>query len=110
MFGILVFVTALVVIVATSLLKTVTFSDKTKSAIALGVSIVGGAVAAVIENGGFDNFVGAGLVGTILIVYGLATAIYKLILPKSVDTVLENTLVTPSNTNTHRPGEFDGQA
>lgn len=96
MFGVIVFVTAIIVIVATSLLKSVDFSDKTKSLIAAGVSILGGGVAAVIENGGFDNFTTAGLMGTILIVYGLATAIYKIILPKSIDEKLENTLVTPS--------------
>jgi len=94
--GIIVLATAILVIVAASLIKTVEMSTKTKSFIALGVSIVGGVVAAVIENGGFDNFEASGLMGTILIVYGLATAIYKLVWPDSVDKILEGNLITPS--------------
>ncbi|QLF83325.1 hypothetical protein SEA_NICEHOUSE_81 [Rhodococcus phage NiceHouse] len=95
--GIILLATAAIVIVAASLIKTVEMSNKTKSFIALGVSIVGGLVAAVIENGGFEDFTASGLTGTILIVYGLSTAIYKLVWPDSVDSFLENSLITPSN-------------
>ena len=106
MFGIIVFVTALVVILATSLIKNVTFSTRTKSLIAVIVSVVAGAVAAVIENGGFDNFEAAGLVGTILMVYAVATVIYKIILPESVDAKLEDVFYSGPKDETHVPGQF----
>ena len=106
MYGILIFVTALVVIIVTSLLKSVHFSKQTKSLIAMSVSVVAGGVAAVIQNDGFDGFTDSGIVGTVLIVYGLATAIYQLIIPDSVDSVFENMLVKPKASTKHIPGEF----
>ncbi|AOZ63681.1 hypothetical protein SEA_WEASELS2_92 [Rhodococcus phage Weasels2] len=85
MLAILVFVAAVLVVIATSVLKTVDMSKNQKNAIATVVSVVGGAIAVVVENGGFDNFLSAGLMATILMVYGAAQLVYKFLLPESVE-------------------------
>lgn len=113
MYGIIVFVTAIIVIIATSLLKSVDFNKQTKSLIAVIVSVIAGAVAAVIQNGGFEDFTKTGLIGTILMVYGIATAIYQLVIPESVDSAISKRLVKPKklkdlskSSEVHIPGEF----
>lgn len=88
MLGILVFVTAILVVIATSVLKNVDMSNTQKNIIATVVSVIGGAVTVVIENGGFDNFLSGGLMATVLVVYGAAQLIYKFILPQSVEDFL----------------------
>ena len=112
-FGLMILITAVVVVIATSLLKSVNFSTKTKSLIAVIVSTIAGGVAAFIESGGWEAFNDAGLIGTVLMVYGLATAIYQFILPKEVDEKLENILVHPKTHEVpaqHTPGQFNDAA
>ncbi len=86
--GLIILIAAVLVVVVTSVLKNVTMDNSTKNIIATVTSVVAGAVTVVIENGGVDGFLSAGLMGTILTVYGAATLIYKFILPDSVDDFL----------------------
>jgi uncharacterized membrane protein len=88
MFAWVILIAAVLVVVVTSVIKNVTMENNTKNLIATVVSVVAGSVAVVVENGGVDGFLSAGLMGTILTVYGAATLIYKFILPDSVDDFL----------------------
>ena len=88
MLGVLVFITAIVVVIATSILKNVDMTNTQKNTIATVVSVIGGAVTVVIENGGFENFLSGGLMATVLVVYGAAQLIYKFILPQNVEDFL----------------------
>lgn len=90
--GILLFVTAILVVLVTSILKTVDMSTKVKEVVATVVSVAGGAVATVVDNGGFDHFSATGLMGSVLLVYGAATLIHKFVLPKSADDFLEQSV------------------
>lgn len=75
--GILVLVSALVVNVATSLIKNVRMTSKQKGSVALGTSAVAGLAAAWIQNGGFDT---GDFAQTAVLVFGASQAIYSFIL------------------------------
>lgn len=79
--GLVIFVVAVLVVLATSLFKTVDMSDKAKNLIAVVLSAVGGGLTALGTNGwDFSGFGAGDVLGTVLIVYGAAEAIYNFIL------------------------------
>lgn len=81
MTGIVVFVVAVVVVLATSLFKNVDMSDKVKNVIATILSVIGGVVTTLGTNGwDFAQFEAGDVLGTVLIVYGAAQLIYHFIL------------------------------
>lgn len=88
MLGVIIFVTAVLVVIATSILKNVEMTKKQKNIIATVTAVIGGSVAMIVENGGFDNLIGAGLFATILAVYGSSQLIYKFLLPDEADDFL----------------------
>lgn len=94
--GLIVFVVAVVVVLATSLLKTVNMTEKAKAAVATVLSVIGGALTVVGTNGwDFSGFDGGDVLGTVLLVYGAAQLIYNFILKGTqVDAKLEQTGVT----------------
>lgn len=95
MTGIIVFAVALLVVLATSVIKTVDMSSKTKNLIATVLSVLGGGLTVIgTEGWDFSGFSGADVLSTVLIVYGAAQAIYQFILKgTSVEEKLEETNV-----------------
>lgn len=98
MVGIIVFAVAILVVLATSLIKNVNMSDKAKNLIATVLSVIGGSLTVVGTNGwDFTGFDGGDVLGTVLIVYGAAQAIYQFILKNtSVEEKLEEISVVGS--------------
>lgn len=88
MLAIITLIAAIIVVIATSVLKNVEMSKNQKNLIATVVSIVAGSVAAVVESGGVDNITAGGIMGAVLIVYGSAQLVYKFLLPDSVEDFL----------------------
>lgn len=88
--GVTVLVAAVLVVLGTSILKTANWSAQTKNTVAGTLSILAGVATVLVENGGdFAVFGTTGVVGTVLMIYGAATAIYKFLMPKSADDFLE---------------------
>lgn len=88
--GITVLVAAVLVVLGTSVLKTASWAAQTKNTVAGILSILAGVATVVVESGGdFASFGATGIVGTVLMIYGAATAIYKFLMPKSADDFLE---------------------
>jgi hypothetical protein len=86
--GIIVFIASLVVIVATSLIKTVRMSSKQKSTIALATSGVAGLATAWIQSGG--DLAGGDAIQSAVLVFGASQAIYNFILKGTpIDEILE---------------------
>jgi hypothetical protein len=96
--GLIVLVVAVLVVLATSLLKNVAWSHKTKVLLATVLSVVGAAVAFLVQNGwsvavlaSLDPFAVA------LSVYGLANLFYNFILKGTeVEATLANAKVLPT--------------
>lgn len=93
MTGLLVFVFAVVVVLATSLFKNVDMSSRVKNVIAAALSVAGGAITAGIDAGwDFSSFAATDVLTTVLLVYGAAQAIYQFVLKGTqVDAKLEST-------------------
>ena len=91
MTGLIVLGVAVLVVLATSLFKNVDMSSRAKNVIATVLSVVGGVLTVVGTNGwDFSGFSGGDVLGTVLIVYGAAQAIYQFILKGTqVDASLE---------------------
>lgn len=96
-FGLIVFVVAVLVVLATSLVKNVNMSDKLKNLIATAISVLGGGLTVVGTNGwDFSGFDGGDVIGTALLVYGAANLIYNFILKGTqVEAKLAETQVLP---------------
>jgi len=97
MTGLIVLGVAVLVVLATSLFKNVDMSSRAKNVIATVLSVVGGVLTVVGTNGwDFSGFSGGDVLGTVLIVYGAAQAIYQFILKGTqVDASLEEKKVLP---------------
>jgi hypothetical protein len=95
MTGLIVLVVSVLVVLATSLFKNVDMSSRVKNVIATVLSVIGGVLTVVGTNGwDFSGFDGGDVLGTVLIVYGAAQAIYQFILKGTqVDAQLEETKV-----------------
>lgn len=86
--GIIVFIASLVVIVATSLIKTVRMSTKQKSTVALATSGVAGLATAWFQSGG--DLAGGDALQSAVLVFGASQAIYNFILKGTpADAILE---------------------
>lgn len=98
MTGLIVFGVALLVVLATSLFKNVDMSSRAKNVIATVLSIIGGGLTVVGTNGwDFSGFEAGDVLGTVLIVYGAAQAIYQFILKGTeTDAKLEEVQVLPT--------------
>jgi cellobiose-specific phosphotransferase system component IIC len=97
MTGFIVFGVAVLVVLATSLIKNVDMGDKAKNLIATVLSVVGG-VATVLGTNGWDfsGFEGGDVLGTVLIVYGASQLLYNFILKGTqVEAKLEDVNVLP---------------
>ena len=92
MIGVLVFATAVLVVLATSLFKNVTMSDRVKNAIAVVLSVVAGVVVDLSTHGfDFGTYAYQDVLGTVLVIYGSAQALYQFILKgTTVDAKLES--------------------
>jgi len=96
--GLVILLLGVVTVVGTSLLKNVEWSDKTKNLIALGLSVLGGGVY-VLQQEGWDvsAFASVDLLEMVTMVYGASQALYGFVLNGTgFNTTLENSLVTPS--------------
>jgi hypothetical protein len=86
--GIIIFIASLVVIVATSLIKTVRMSTKQKSTVAVATSAVAGLATAWINSGG--DLAGGDALQSAVLVFGASQAIYNFILKGTpADEILE---------------------
>lgn len=97
MTGLIVFGVAVLVVLATSLIKNVDMGNKTKNVIATVLSVIGG-VATVLGTNGWDftGFESGDVLGTVLIVYGAAQLLYNFILKGThLEAKLEETHVLP---------------
>ena len=94
--GIVVFVTVVAVVLATSLFKTVEMSDKTKNLIATVLSVIGGIVLELTTSGfDFSKYAAVDVFGTVVTVYGGAQLIYNFILKGTkTEAVLTDTRLT----------------
>jgi hypothetical protein len=98
MFGLAVLITAVVVVIATSVIKNARLSTRVNSLIAAAVSVVAGAVGLLALHG-FDlnTLVTTDLPQMIVSVYGSATAVYHFILKGSpLNDALESVQVIPA--------------
>lgn len=97
MTGLIVLGVAVLVVLATSLFKNVDMSTRVKNVIATILSVIGGVLTVVGTHGwDFSGFNGGDVLGTVLIVYGAAQAIYQFILKGTqVDAALEEKKVLP---------------
>lgn len=81
MIGVLVFGVAVLVVLATSLFKNVTMSDRVKNAIAVVLSVIAGVIVDLSTHGfDFGTYAYQDVLGTVLVIYGSAQAIYQFIL------------------------------
>jgi len=88
-------ITALAVVLLTSLLKKTTWSDKVKFTLTTAVTIVAGAVTVVISQG-WDNLLTYDLPTTFAAVMAAAQVYYRLILNgTTLEDILRNSLVKP---------------
>lgn len=88
--GLIILISAVIVVLTASLLKRVSMSTQVKDAIATVVSLVVGVAAAIIEAGSIADLTAGGLVGTLLIIYGSKELIYKYVSkPSGLDELLE---------------------
>jgi hypothetical protein len=96
--GIVVFGVAVLVVLATSLIKNVTMSNRTKTLIATVLSVVGGVITVLgTHSWDLSSFSGADVSQTALLVFGAAQLIYQFILKNtSADAVLEDVPVIPA--------------
>ena len=86
--GLVIFIASLVTIVATSAIKTVRMSGKTKSTLALVTSGVAGIATAWIQSGG--SLLSGESLQSAMLVFGTSQAIYNLVLKGTpADTILE---------------------
>lgn len=86
--GLVIFVASLVTIVATSLIKTVRMSPKTKSTLALVTSAVAGIATAWIQSGA--SLLSGDSLQSAMLVFGTSQAIYNLVLKGTpADAILE---------------------
>jgi uncharacterized membrane protein len=107
--GIFVLVVSALVVLLTSLFKTVNMSVKVKTLIATVLSVIGG-VGADLASKGFDvsQYAGLDILTTALVIYGGSQLIYNFIMKgTSVDAKLEDTLVTstPADAEADSPRE-----
>jgi hypothetical protein len=85
--GLVVFVLAVVVVLATSLFKTVDLSTKVKSLIAIVLSVVAGSVTVWVSQGG--DFSTANVVQSVALVYAASQVMYDFIFKGTkIDNVL----------------------
>lgn len=96
--GLIVFVVAVLVVLGTSLIKSVDMSDKVKNAIAVVLSVIGGIVTDLSTRAfDFSTYQGLDILGTVLVIYGASQLIYKFIMEDTtVDQKLESVHVLPS--------------
>lgn len=100
-YGVVVFATAIGVVLLTSLIKNVEMSDKTKALIAAVVSIVGAGIGLLaMNNWSFESYQGMDIMEAILSVYGSSQLIYKFIFKDTaVDVALEQIETIPTSDN-----------
>lgn len=91
MIGVIVFVTAVLVVLATSLFKNVEMSDRVKNTIAVVLSVIAGVIVDLSTHGfDFGSYAYQDVLGTVLVIYGSAQAIYQFVLKGTeVDAKLE---------------------
>lgn len=88
MLAILVLVAALLVVVATSVLKHGNMSKAHKNILATVISLIAGGVTAFIEAGSLEALTAGGVLSTVLLVYGAGQLVFKFLLPDSADEFL----------------------
>ena len=100
MVGFIVFGVVVAIVLATSLIKNVTMSDRTKNAITTVLSVIAGVVVDLSTHGfDFGTYAAADILGTVLVIYGASQALYNFILKGSpLDAKLENVSIIPEKT------------
>jgi hypothetical protein len=103
MFGLVILITAVVVVLVHLLLKTNNWSVTLNNNVALVTSIIGGVVSIVVQNGGL-NFPPSNLLASVVLVYGASQAVYKvLVAPTGLDTVFTDKIGFTSKTAAASP-------
>ena len=88
--AIIVLIAAILVVVISSVIKTVHMETKTKDLIATISSLILGGLAAVLEAGSIEELTAGGILGTVILVYGSGQLFYKyLSRPTGLDELLE---------------------
>jgi protein-S-isoprenylcysteine O-methyltransferase Ste14 len=108
MTGYIVFGVIVLVVLVTSLIKTVDMSEKTKNIIAAVVSVLAGVfINLSIHAFDFGSYAVADILGTILVVYGGAQAVYQFILNGTgLDAKLEALTLKPKPNDPEGPDGF----
>ena len=88
MLAILVLVAAILVLLATSVLKHFDMSKTQKNLIATVLSLIAGGLTAYIEAGSIEELTAGGVLATVLLVYGAGQLVYKFLLPDAADEFL----------------------